>query len=560
MSPAAPLALGFLVEWALRSAALILAGALLLRVFRVKAPAVTLAACIVMLVASLALPLLARKLPTIAIGSVPIAPAPDFDASAEPVWPIGPVSVGMRAATAVQGPLQYDWRQIALIAYFAIGGMLLLRLFAALLVSALLLRRSRPAGISAGGIEVRESDEATGPFAVGIVRPVILIPRDWRDWHAAKLDAVLAHERSHIERRDPAVQLLSAIHRALLWHSPASWLLHRCIVRTAEEASDDAAIVFIRDRASYAQTLLEFMRTAPRTARLQGVAMARYANIEARIDRILESAAPSPGMTRKGVAGLLALGSPLVFLAAAAHLERAPAPASLTFKFISIRRAAANERPGPLRPLPDATGYFAQDVPLKTMIGVMYRVPVRHIEGAPGWLDSDGYDIEAAAGGAHTLDELHSMFRNLLAGRFHLTLHKEIRPGPVYVLAVDPGGSKMHPDFGSDLSQYPVNWGKGGVVNGARVSMEHFAWWLSENAPGEKRPVIDRTGLRQNYNFTLKFAPQLPPDFDRSRVRAEVLARPSVFDALREQLGLTLTAETGPMEYLIIDHVERPAI
>jgi uncharacterized membrane protein YgaE (UPF0421/DUF939 family) len=73
---------------------------------------------------------------------------------------------------------------------------------------------------------------------------------------APKLEGVLAHERSHIRRRDPAIQVLSAIHRALLWYNPLSWHLDRQIVRLAEEASDDEAVAAIRDHASYADLAL----------------------------------------------------------------------------------------------------------------------------------------------------------------------------------------------------------------------------------------------------------------------------------------------------------------
>jgi beta-lactamase regulating signal transducer with metallopeptidase domain len=98
---------------------------------------------------------------------------------------------------------------------------------------------------------------------------VIVLPSDWRHWDEGKLDAVLAHERSHIRRHDPAVQLLSAIHRALLWHSPLSWFLHKRIVCVAEEASDDAALVATSDRAFYAETLLGFMVTVHASAELR---------------------------------------------------------------------------------------------------------------------------------------------------------------------------------------------------------------------------------------------------------------------------------------------------
>ncbi len=134
----------------------------------------------------------------------------------------------------------------------------------------------------------------------------------------AKLDAVLAHERSHIRRHDPAVQLVSVGHRALLWHSPLSWLLHRRIVRVAEEVSDDAAMAVTRDRASYAEVLLEFMQRGVRGASSHGVAM-WYVRSDERIHRILEGTALSRGVTRWSVAAILALGAPVAYVAAAAQ-------------------------------------------------------------------------------------------------------------------------------------------------------------------------------------------------------------------------------------------------
>jgi hypothetical protein len=157
------------------------------------------------------------------------------------------------------------------------------------------------------------------PLTLGIVRPAILLPLDWREWDSAKLDAVLAHERSHIRRHDPAVQLLSAIHRALMWHSPLSWFLHRRIVRVAEEASDDAVVLATCDRASYAEILLDFMQRGMRGPHWHGVAMARYGRPDDRINRILDEPSLSKGMTRWSMGAILALASPLAFLVATAH-------------------------------------------------------------------------------------------------------------------------------------------------------------------------------------------------------------------------------------------------
>src|SRR5215470_2181255 len=119
----------------------------------------------------------------------------------------------------------------------------------------LLARASTPAGLI-DGIEIRCSDRVSAPVTLGVARPVIVLPSGWQEWDTSRLEAVLAHESSHVRRRDPAVQALSAIHRALLWFSPLSWFLHARIVRLAEDASDDAALSATNDRVSYAETLL----------------------------------------------------------------------------------------------------------------------------------------------------------------------------------------------------------------------------------------------------------------------------------------------------------------
>jgi hypothetical protein len=213
--------------------------------------------------------------------------------------------------------LRFDWPRAAVAIYVLVAGALLLRLCFGLTMSMRLLHSSHATGQATEGIEIRESDGVASPASLGIARPAIVLPVDWRQWDAARLDAVLAHERSHIRRRDPAVQLLSAIHRALLWHSPLSWFLHRRIVRVAEDASDDAAVAATRDRVSYAEALLEFMQRGVRGEGSQGVTMARYGRPEERIHRILNQTVFARGATRWSVAAILALGVPLAYLVAA---------------------------------------------------------------------------------------------------------------------------------------------------------------------------------------------------------------------------------------------------
>ncbi len=337
--------IGFLAGWALRSSILILGGALLLWLLRVKDASIRLAAWTAILWASLAIPALHMAVPKLPVAFA-TAPAvqvasPTADSGAVPMLVApGPVTGAERHSAAVSK--RFDWAWAAAAVYLLVSLTLLLRLGIGLAVSLRLVRGSRATGRVTEGIEIRESDGVAVPVTLGIVRPAIVLPPGWRQWESAKLEAVLAHERSHIRRRDPAVQVLSAIHRALLWHSPLSWFLHRRIVRVAEEASDDAAVAATRDRTLYARVLLDFMeRAAPRTAGWAGVPMARYGRPDQRIHRILDGTGLpglSRGVSRWSWAAILLLGSPLAYVVVAtspkaaaqdtppAHVQAVPKP------------------------------------------------------------------------------------------------------------------------------------------------------------------------------------------------------------------------------------------
>lgn len=262
-----------------------------------------------------------------------------------------PARSGALTTRADTPPARFDWPGLLLALYASVALALLLRVGVGLAMTLRLLRRSRATGRTTEGIEIRESDRVGVPVALGIVGPAIVLPADWRQWEGAKLDAVLAHERSHIRRRDVAVQALSAIHRALLWHSPLSWFLHTRIVRAAEEASDDAAVAFTRDRGLYAEVVLDFVRRAVRPRSPRGVnwlaaPMARYGRPDKRIHRILDGTVLSGGVTRWSLAAIVAAGAPLAYLAAAASPQSAaPAPATLAAPAPAPSRYCRNQPP-----------------------------------------------------------------------------------------------------------------------------------------------------------------------------------------------------------------------
>jgi uncharacterized protein (TIGR03435 family) len=230
----------------------------------------------------------------------------------------------------------------------------------------------------------------------------------------------------------------------------------------------------------------------------------------------------------------------------------------LTFEVASIKPAKPGEGGASITPKPAGQGYDAQGATVRMMISVMYRMPIAKVAGGPSWLDDDLWDVEAKADRAYSLDDLHKMFQNLLADEFKLKFHKESREGPVYALMVDKSGLKMKVNDSPQDFQTPIDGHRGGVAVGRRVPMEYLCYWLKQALWNDDRPVIDKTGLIGNYDFTLSFMPELPPGFDKANLPPEMLERPSIFDALRDQLGLKLQAQKGPVEYYVIDQVEKP--
>jgi len=328
-------ALQFLAEWALRSSILILCGAALVAVLRVQS-SIRLAAWTAMLVGSLALPVLTGlvpKFPVIVSQAARVEVAAPISIETIPA-PLAP-PVGLPRAR------RFDWQTALLGVYAAVALTLLLRAAVGLAMGLWMLRTSRPTGTWTEAIEIRECARTASPVTLGILRPAIVLPLDWRDWPETTLRAVLAHERSHVRRRDPARQLVSTLHRAVLWHSPASWLLHRSLVRIAETVSDEDAIAESQDRASYARMLLDFMQ---RGSVWEGVPMARYGSPEKRIERIL-SGPVSGRIARWKVAALAAAALPLAYATVAVQPQRTPAIRPATPTAVSPQKPAASPVP-----------------------------------------------------------------------------------------------------------------------------------------------------------------------------------------------------------------------
>jgi uncharacterized protein (TIGR03435 family) len=233
-------------------------------------------------------------------------------------------------------------------------------------------------------------------------------------------------------------------------------------------------------------------------------------------------------------------------------------PTRLTFDVISIHPSDPSQQGGGIKPIAGGHGYTARNIPVKLMISLMYKIPARQIKGGPEWLDSARWDVEARADGTYNIDDLHTMYQNLLADRFGLTFHKEVKEGNIYALTVDPAGMKMKLNTSPQDYAIPVQ-GPPTRIAGIRVPMTYLTWFLGQNLQNDERPVVDMTGLTGNYDFVMAFQPQLPPGAPPDALPPEFRDLPNIFTAVHDQLGLKLTAQKGPIDYFVIDRVEKPS-
>jgi TonB family protein len=138
------------------------------------------------------------------------------------------------------------------------------------------------------------SDACAAPITVGWLNPAVILPAKWQRWPQAQLNAVLTHEGEHARRRDPLVQWLALLNRAVFWFHPLAWWLERRLSTLAEEACDAAVLERGHDPLQYSEYLLEMARTVQLTgARINAVGMAMPGtSLPQRIRRIVEDGLP----------------------------------------------------------------------------------------------------------------------------------------------------------------------------------------------------------------------------------------------------------------------------
>jgi bla regulator protein blaR1 len=201
------------------------------------------------------------------------------------------------------------------------------------------------------------------------------------------------------------------------------------------------------------------------------------------------------------------------------------------------------------------------------------------IEGVPAWVYSEMFEIDARSDGQPDILMMQGpMMQAVLEDRFKLKIHRETRQGPVYELAVGKGSPKLKPlqegrckpvAAGNPLPQLVSDQRYCRNMVDPRGSVEMEGGTLSALAGllgmTLDRPVIDKTGIANQFEIHLVFSPDnsaTPPAATADPgVPAAVKDSdaPGIFQAIQEQLGLKLVPARGPVDVLVIDHIERPS-
>jgi uncharacterized protein (TIGR03435 family) len=211
------------------------------------------------------------------------------------------------------------------------------------------------------------------------------------------------------------------------------------------------------------------------------------------------------------------------------------------------------QRMGMVRYIYPGGRFDAKAVSVEFLLEWAYDLlPSQHSRG-PAWMENERFDIVAKAAGNATDDQMKLMAQALLAERFKLKSHVERREGPVLLVTLGKAAPKLFPPKDGEahaLRIVPQTDSEQKVVSYRVVATRFsFAQLNQTFARQLERVIVNATGLDGDFDFTLAFTPD--------ENRPNPLDPSLIINAMREQLGLNVKAQTGPVDYLVIDSVEK---
>jgi uncharacterized protein (TIGR03435 family) len=389
--------------------------------------------------------------------------------------------------------------------------------------------------------------------------------------------------------------------QALFWFHPVIRWMGARLTEERERACDEKVVEQSARPEAYAESILKVCAFCldPPAPCVSGVS---GSDLKERIRRIMTD--PSGvGLDALRILALcsaagLVIAAPVSF--GVLHAMQAPSPQIPDvspdvpkFEVATIKPAAGSDNMSRMMLTPDGTEM--DGVQIQMLLRQGFNAEDDRIIGAPGWVKTNRFDIRAkvAPEDAAKLEKLKpaqrgSMMIPVLVDRFNLKYHHEMRELPSYSLVIAKDGPKMKAseDANPDAALKPGEPGpdsKPGDPGTKSAPRQHFVRMMgpghveSEGSSMEiltrilsqqlGRTVVDRTGLTGNYVYRLDWTPdeapsQMPGGADGMTPPGDIgniAAGPSLLTALQEQMGLKLESGKGPVDVIVIDHIDLPS-
>lgn len=521
--------------------------------------------------------------------------------TASPVPRIAAPAVSLAIGQAVQpfsetapfvpAPGARDWVLLAIFAAWAFGfaAIVLIRFRGWLRVRAAV-RASTPLTIPSlipALIDVRSSPGLLEPGVVGFLRPILLVPAGIEERLTPhQLDAVLAHEQCHVRRRDNLTAAIHMIVEAIFWFHPFVWWIGARLVEERERACDEEVLSQGGEPGVYAEAILNVCKLYVESP-LVCVSGVTGADLKKRIEAIMANRTALRLNAAKKVAlaaiGAFALAVPIVI--GMMNLPRLRAQAAIPkFEVASIRPCEGNgggrggkdgsQSPARLHMNCQPVANLIESAYIRFASGRLHMSArsAQPFKGGPAWINSESYQIDAKPESPQSFAMLRGpMLQQLLEDRFKLKIHRETREVPVYLLTVAKGGPKnlpataegscapLDPDHLPGPDTKLCGFFHSSANEGIDTSGQTMAGLCLQFSTNLDRDVIDKTGITGMFDIHLdvSMADLFPRrDSDGPADPSSIVS--AIQDALK-RLGLKLEAAKAPVEFLVIDHVERPS-
>lgn len=432
------------------------------------------------------------------------------------------------------------------------------------------------------------------PGIFGVFRPVLLLPEGiFEHLTPEQWKAVAAHELCHVRRRDNLTGLMQMFVETVFWFHPLTWWIGQRIFEERERACDEEVVKLGNEASVYARGILKVCQLYLESP-VACVAGVSGSNLRIRVEAILNGRIVQNlnGCTKAllAAAGLFAVAAPVAIgLFDGATARAQTVSPTLRFEVASVRLAPPPDGRSPARrssgipgPSNKDPGRFSARLDLMNLVLIAYDIPPYRLSEQSD-LYTERVDVEAKMPVDTTREQFDVMLQNLLADRIGLKVHWASKQIDMYALVVAKSGPKFKvaapdspqgsdeaskgnpfpPKTGSDGFPIPPagNGAWMGAAPGGKTGMRGHNETVAEmvRAIGMRTldgPMVDATGLTGRYDYTVFWSMLATSAVLRGAPPADEPDGPSIFDAVQDQLGLKITKRKGPVQMLVVDHVD----